>query len=115
MPNGERLIITEQDEFTRIYEGIGLHFQTDFLSLGWFHSCNPRRLYYINGFRYTKEAMEHTEDQVSTELFWLLSSDISVEPWFRLDFEIQRDEWFPFSHGLSNKIKIFHFQAFFQL
>ena len=34
MPDGERLIITEQDEFTRIYEGIGL--QTEFLSLGWF-------------------------------------------------------------------------------
>ena len=24
MPNGERWTITEQDEFTRIYEGIGL-------------------------------------------------------------------------------------------
>ena len=69
MPDGERLIITEQDEFTRIYEGIGLHFQTDFLSFGWFHSCNPRRLYYINEFRYTKEAMEHTEGQGSQELF----------------------------------------------
>ena len=30
MPDGERLIVTEQDEFNRIYEGIGLHFQTDF-------------------------------------------------------------------------------------
>ena len=25
MPNGERWTITEQDEFTRIYEGIGLY------------------------------------------------------------------------------------------
>ena len=30
MPDGEQLVITEQDEFTRIYEGIGFHFQMDF-------------------------------------------------------------------------------------
>ena len=29
MPDGERLIITEQDEFTRIYAGIGLHLHAD--------------------------------------------------------------------------------------
>ena len=27
--NGERWIITEQDEFTRIYAGIGLHLHAD--------------------------------------------------------------------------------------
>ena len=33
MPNGERWTITEPDEFTRIFEGIGLHLHADILAL----------------------------------------------------------------------------------